>query len=68
MDEAGNQLPRHLERVFYRPSLARVIGVHQMTPAEKVFELEMESGKPPYRCALHPLWGAFSCAFEKWEP
>lgn len=46
MNESGDRLPRHLERVFYRPSLAKVVGVQEMTPVEKVFELEMEGGRP----------------------
>lgn len=46
MDDAGRHVSPHLERVFYRPSLARVVGVQEMTAAEKVFELELESGKP----------------------
>jgi len=41
----ADQIPEHLERVFYRPSLARILDVEDMTSAERLFELEMESGR-----------------------
>lgn len=34
----------HLQGVFYRPSLAKVLKVEQMTEKEKLLELEMEGG------------------------
>jgi NAD(P)H-flavin reductase len=46
MNEAARQVPPHLERVFYRPSLARVLDVRELTAAEKMLELEMEGGRP----------------------
>jgi len=46
MVKAGNDIPRYLSRVFYLPSLAQVTKVEDMTPTERVFELEMESGEP----------------------
>lgn len=46
MTDVATEQAAHLKEVFYRPSLARVVDVRPLTAAEKLFELELESGEP----------------------
>lgn len=44
MADRQSSAPDRLERVFYRPSLAKVVTTEQLTATEKLLDLQLESG------------------------